>query len=131
MLVLVAVVFAPSAALASGSSSQVWAINCFREQYKPKQIVLAGGDGATWLANLSWSSWTGSKATGRGKYEINDCTPSCVSGHAHSYPVTIALSKPVSCPKQRHRAFSRVALAFGRTHPKGVGTRLDLPCPGR
>lgn len=129
IIVVVAGAITPSAALASGSSSQVWAINCFREQYKPKEIVLACGDGATWLANLSWSSWSGATASGRGAYKINDCTPTCVSGQAHSYSVAIVLSKPGSCPGQRHRAFRRLAVAFGHTRPQGVSTRLDLPCP--
>jgi hypothetical protein len=128
--VLLAFVLVPAAAFAAASGSgQVWAINCLREQYKPQEIVIACGDGGVLLRHLRWTSWTRSKAKGAGDYSQNDCNPSCVSGHFHSYAVKVTLSMPVSCPKQKHRAFRRVNLSFSTPPPKGTPRQLSLLCP--
>jgi hypothetical protein len=125
LAVLVALLAAPAAA----GSGRVWAINCNREQYKPRQIVLACGDGVTLLRKLSWSGWSSSKASGKGQYAFDDCQPDCAAGHFHSYPVKVTMTKPKHCAHQSHQAFSALALAYTGHRPTGAPTRLTLPCP--
>jgi hypothetical protein len=133
IVVVLALVAAPSAALAasaSGSSSQVWAINCTREQYKPKRIVISCGDGSTWLGQLKWSSWGRRSATGRGKFNAVNCTPDCAAGHAHSYAVKVTLSKPKTCPSQSNPAFKQATVTYTTgPRPKGAPARLTFRCP--
>lgn len=127
--IAVALLVAPSAAFAATGSAKPYAINCTQEQLKPKRIVLACGDGATWLGKLKWSTWSGSKATATGSYNANTCTPDCASGHVKSYPVKVTLSRPKACPGQKHRAFKQAALAYTGTRPKGAPAKLTFRCP--
>jgi hypothetical protein len=123
----------PAVAIAAASTGQVWVTgghDCRHERYKPKQILIACGDGSETLKDLAWSSWTGSKATGRGTEYRNTCNPSCSAGQFTPYPITITLTKPISCPGQRHNVFSRAVITFGKVRPGKRATEIDrLSCP--
>jgi hypothetical protein len=107
----------------------VLAINCFQQQYKPKRITLACGDGSSLLRHLKWSSWSQSMATAHGVYAVNSCSPSCAAGHFQSYPVSVTLSKPKTCPNRKRKAFGRVSLTFGASRPKHAPSHLAMRCP--
>jgi hypothetical protein len=126
--VLIAVLAIPSIASAAGSGRTL-AINCGQEQFKPKKIVVACGDGGVWLSKLKWSSWSGSQASGSGSYNANDCKPDCAAGHVHSYPVKVTLSKVKTCPSQTSRAFKQAALTYTGTRPSPAPARLTFSCP--
>jgi hypothetical protein len=49
------------------------------------------GDGAVGVTRLHWTSWNSHLASGYGIYFLNDCTPTCVGGHFHTYHALIAL----------------------------------------
>ena len=49
------------------------------------------GDGAVGVTALHWTSWNSHLASGYGTYFLNDCTPTCVAGHFHTYRALIAL----------------------------------------
>ena len=129
--VIVAVLGAiPAVASApAAGAGHILAINCNQEQFKPKRIVLACGDGASWLGKLKWSSWSGSTATASGVYDAIDCTPSCAAGHVKSSPVKVTLSKPKGCAGQAQQAFKRAALTYTGTRPQGAPTKLSFRCP--
>jgi hypothetical protein len=131
--VLIAFAVAPTVALAASStSSQVWVTNCSKAQYKPILITVACGDGYTYVNKLKWSTWTTTTATGKGDYAYNTCTPSCVSGHIKSDPVTATLSEPKSCPGQKHKVFKNFELMFSRGRPSYVhkaAYQVTLTCP--
>jgi hypothetical protein len=128
LTVLIALLATPSIAAAAGSGRTL-AINCGQEQFKPKKIVVACGEGGIWLSKLKWSSWNGSQASASGSYNANDCTPDCAAGHVHSYPVKVMLSKPKTCPSQTARAFKQAALTYTGTRPKGAPAKLTFSCP--
>jgi len=127
--IVLALLAVPSAALAAGNSSQPQAINCSQLKFKPSRIVLACGDGATWLGKLRWSSWTNNQAVANGNFTANDCNPDCVSGHAHSVPVKVTLSKPKTCPNLVNPAFKQAAIVYKTTRPKGAPTKVNFRCP--
>ncbi|HTU87044.1 MAG TPA: hypothetical protein VMF57_15815 [Solirubrobacteraceae bacterium] len=132
IIVAIALVAVPSAALAataSGSSAKPFAINCNSAQFKPKRIVLACGDGATWLGKLKWTNWGGSSASGSGNYSVIDCTPDCAAGHVKSYPVKVTLSKPKTCSGQTNPAFKQARFTYPGTRPKGAPAKLTFRCP--
>jgi len=67
-------------------------VNCaMHAQTKPGSYILACADGNSGLARLTWASWGTSAAFGSGTYTFNDCVPSCVAGHSHSFPALVAL----------------------------------------
>jgi hypothetical protein len=132
ILVPALLVVAPAAALASaGSSKQVWVTTCTTAQYKPAVIVLACADVSTYLTKLKWTRWTESRATGTGTEKANDCNPSCINGHFHSYPVAVVLSKATSCHKQKHKVFDDLKLTFTGKRPAQTPKtlKLTLDCP--
>jgi hypothetical protein len=129
--ILVAFLAVPSLALAatSAGSGKSLAINCDREQFKPKRIVLACGDAGVWLGKLKWSSWTGSTASATGTYNENTCVPDCAAGKIKSYPVKVTLSHPKTCSIQANPAFRRAALTYTGKRPKGASTKVTFICP--
>ena len=131
VLVVPAVALASSGTGSGSGSGQVWVTNCNQARYKPKVIFIACGDGTDYLSKLTWSKWTATGASGKGTNEFNACNPDCASGHFTAYPVTIALSKPTSCHKQKHRVFNDLKLTYTGTHPKGVKrtSTISLGCP--
>jgi hypothetical protein len=125
-----ALIAIPAAATAASSAPQVWVINCSHEGYKPKQILIACGDGTEILKGLTWSSWTKLRATGKGTEYRNTCNPSCAAGHFIPYPIAITLTKPISCHGFRHKVFSHAVLTFGKARPGKRATETDpLTCP--
>ncbi|HET7051648.1 MAG TPA: hypothetical protein VFI54_25485 [Solirubrobacteraceae bacterium] len=126
---LIGVSAVPAVALAAPGPTTVFAINCLQEQFKPKQITVACGDGAVRVSKLKWTSWSSSQATASGVYKVDTCNPDCASGRTQSFPVKITLSRPKSCPGHKHKAFGRLSYAFGAKHPKPTPRRVSLPCP--
>jgi hypothetical protein len=126
VLMLLAV---PPIASAAAGSGRTLAINCNQEQFKPRKIVLACGDGGSWLGKLKWSSWSRSTAAASGTYNAIDCTPTCAAGHVKTYPVRVTLSKPKPCPGQAQRAFKRAALSYTGTRPPHAPASLSFLCP--
>jgi hypothetical protein len=129
LTVVLALLAVPSAALAATGGGRVLAINCFREQYKPRKLVISCGDGGLYLAGLHWTSWTRVRAAASGSYVLNDCKPTCAQGHFHSYPVRVTLSRPKSCPGQAHRAFGRATFTYPGRRPSLALHRFTFFCP--
>jgi hypothetical protein len=130
---VVGLVALAATAIAAASSSQVWVnATCTKEKYKPKEIVLACGDGASLLRQLSWSSWTTTGASGKGQNAVNDCKPACFKGHFHNFPVKVTLSKPVKCKGHRHKVFNWVKVRYTAKRPPGIKKSTftqKLGCP--
>ena len=53
------------------------------------------GDSTTFLANMKWTTWSGTEAVGTGTYKINDCSPNCAAGHVYPVAAVVTLSHPV------------------------------------
>jgi hypothetical protein len=131
ILIPLLLVGAPAAALASSGSSQVWVTNCTHESYKPATLILACGDGNSFLQNLSWSTWSTTHATGKGSFVEDSCTPNCASGKAEKFATTIALSKPKKCAKKPHRVFDDLSLTYTGKRPSHTPKTVNytLGCP--
>jgi hypothetical protein len=127
--VVIGVIAVPAVALAAPGRKTVFAINCLQEQFKPKQITIACGDGTVRVSKLKWTSWSSSQAKASGVYKVDKCNPDCASGRTQSFPVKITLSRPKTCPGHTHNAFGRLSYAFGAKHPKPTPGHVSLPCP--
>jgi uncharacterized lipoprotein NlpE involved in copper resistance len=76
------------------------------------------GDGAVGLTGLHWTSWTSHLASGYGTYFLNDCTPTCVGGHFHTYPALVALWGSAAVKGHpAERKYTRMTLVFTGTRP--------------
>jgi hypothetical protein len=56
--------------------------------YKPKQVVLGAG---TPIKDVRWLSYGGSIARAQGMLAVNDCQPTCASGHITWEPTSFSV----------------------------------------
>ncbi len=98
-------------------------------QVRPSEVVFACADANFYATGLHWTRWRSGEASATGVGHQNDCTPNCAAGHFHTYPLTVRLSRPVTCVKGR-REFSRIAWTFTRARPAHVprASAETLPC---
>jgi hypothetical protein len=82
---------------------------------RPKEIVLACGDGNAVAEKLHWSSWKATRAKGTGRLSRNTCTPDCADGTFKSYPADFTLSDVV--PTDGLTLFTSVTITFLRASP--------------
>ena len=76
------------------------------------------GDGAVGVTRLHWTSWTSHLASGYGIYFLNDCTPTCVGGHFHTYHALIALWGSAAVKGHpSERKYTEMTLIFTGTRP--------------
>jgi hypothetical protein len=122
-------VLAAIPAVAVAAAPRTYAINCTREQYKPRTIILTCGDAGIWLGKLKWSHWSRTKAVGSGTFTWNNCQPTCAAGHNLSRPVNVTLSGPKRCPGRAHEAFGRGAFTFPDGGPPFRFRRTTFVCP--
>lgn len=118
-------------AFAASAGRRVWVPECNKAVYKPRQLLLACGDGTNYLAKLEWTRWGTRSATGTGVDEVDDCTPDCARGHFHGYPAAVTLSGPRRCAHVKHqRDFARIVLQYSAAHPGTSSTfHAQLACP--
>lgn len=112
----------PAATMTTASKVPVL-IDCLRHgDVRPGGYVFTCADANTYLTGLHWASWTGRDAFATGTYAFNDCTPSCVQGHLHSFPALVLVWRPVPWPGH-HGAqyFSRMTMVLdgNRTYTAG------------
>jgi hypothetical protein len=107
----------------SGSSlsslPRVYSFGCAGEApptIDPASIPVACADGSAVLTHLTWSSWTGSQASGHGTLELNDCTPSCADGTFSPYAAIVTLTDPMASRTQG-QVFASMAVSA----PDGKG----------
>jgi hypothetical protein len=118
-LLVTPVVAVALAGAASASSSSVWISNCGHLVQKPATFTLACADANYRLTALRWLSWGKSTANGTGKAVANDCTPTCVAGHFHSYAVAVTAARPIMCGTARR--YARLTILYSGTRPAGYG----------
>lgn len=82
---------ATTALTASAAGPKFVLLGCDNDAEVAPSGISNCGDGAAGLTRLHWTSWTSHLASGYGTYFLNDCTPTCVAGHFHTYPALVAL----------------------------------------
>ena len=104
----------PMAVTAATATNVPVVVNCAaRIQVRPGEYVLACADGNAELAGLHWASWGSAAAFGDGTSVFNDCVPTCVAGHGHSFPVLVALWRAEPRPGHAgERYFTRLTIIY-------------------
>jgi hypothetical protein len=119
---------APMTVLAGRAASPIVLADCLGKPHvKPTEIVLACGDGNESVGGITWTGWGSSFAAGLGTAVINDCTPSCVAGRDHSYPVVVLLTGHETCRPGGQVAYQTLTIAFLDRKPHTSGG-LAFPC---
>ncbi|HUY71202.1 MAG TPA: hypothetical protein VMV08_03100 [Gaiellaceae bacterium] len=94
---------------------------------KPTDIVLACGDGNESIGGITWTGRGSPFAAGRGTAVINDCTPSCVAGHDHAYPVVVLLTGRQACRPGGQVGYQTLTIAFLDRKPH-ISSSQTFPC---
>lgn len=77
----------------SGASRTPAVLSCSeKREIKPAKFEMSCADGNSWWKKVSWSSWGGATASGKGDLYQNDCTPDCAGGTFKTYASTLTLS---------------------------------------
>jgi len=76
------------------------------------------GDGTAVLYQITWTTWSATKAVGTGTYKLDACTPSCAAGPVDPVPAVVTFSQPVKvCSASgTHWVWSRASFTF----PQGL-----------
>ena len=113
--------FAPAAATALAASAtgpKFILLGCDDNAEVAPSGISNCGDGAAGLTGLHWTSWTSHLASGYGTYFLNDCTPTCVGGHFHSYPALVTLWGSAAVKGHpSERKYTQMTLVFTGTRP--------------
>jgi hypothetical protein len=115
-------------AAANTGNPTVFADCLGKPQVKPADLVIACGDGNEAVEGITWIGWGSMFTAGRGIATINDCTPNCAAGHAHSYPVVVILTGRETCKPGGQIAYARLTLAFTASGPRQTAGSLAFPC---
>lgn len=117
-------------AIPASASSPLKITNCTKTASKPKQVTLSCGDGNTYVKNLSWSSFGGATAQGKGTFVTNTCKPNCASGKNVSYPASVTASGSKNC-KKAGNVYGKLTLTFTGSKKPGssVPRKWTLFCP--
>jgi hypothetical protein len=103
-----------------------------KEQIRPGAYILPCADANAYLSALHWSTWGSYTALASGTYTFNDCVPSCVAGHGHSFPALAVLWGVKPLPGHSGvRYFTRLTIIFtgNRSYTAG-GKHYQLPQTG-
>jgi hypothetical protein len=116
-------------AMSASAASPLKITNCNKAVSSPKLLTLTCGDANMGLKGISWSSFGGAVAQGKGGFVANTCEPDCAAGKDVSYPVKVKAMGAISC-KHGVRVYSKLALQFtGRAPGPGVPRSWKLACP--
>jgi len=120
----------PAAASVTAATSVPVVVTCaMKAQTRPREYVLACGDGNAYLDGLSWAAWGSSSAFAEGAFTLNDCVPYCAAGHFHSFPALVALWGAEPRPGHAgQRYFTHMTVIFTGNHSFRAGGKLyQLP----
>ena len=108
-------------------TSQVYVTNCGMQDYKPTTIIKFCADAGVGVGAIEWSSWNAEGATGEGKYQINDCEPSCVDGKLYYADVTLTLSKSKTINGKPTLTFISIKTKDGKNLPLSNSPKDSWP----
>jgi hypothetical protein len=112
-LAAMAVAAAPSTA----APARTGLIDCAHKlTHRPTSILLFCGDGSVGINKVTWSSFGGATATGRGTLLVNRCEPSCADGTYTRSRITIRLSRPRTfAGKRSYSVLEMTTIATGKS----------------
>lgn len=135
VIAALSVIFYPGA---SRASSVIIALpNCLgKPEVRPKDVIVTCADANFRVGNIRWTGWGESFAAGLGTATINDCEPTCVAGHFHSYATVVIVNGSQTCPGGQ-QAYAKLTYAFiGRSPFPANAQRtgdagMSFPCRAR
>ncbi|HEY6296009.1 MAG TPA: hypothetical protein VIX15_10135 [Streptosporangiaceae bacterium] len=78
------------------------------------------GDSTAILYQITWTTWSATKAVGTGTYKLDACNPSCAAGPVDPVPTVVTFSQPVKVCSATgtHWVWSRASFTFPHGLPQ-------------
>ena len=111
---LVAALVIAAFSMSASAATPLKITNCNKAASRPKLLTLTCGDGNTALKGMSWSSFGGATAAGKGTFVTNTCEPNCAEGKNVSYPVSVKATGSKKC--KGATVYAKLSLTY--TGPK-------------
>jgi hypothetical protein len=126
---LAAVVASAAFATSASAASPMKITNCNRAASSPKLLTLTCGDGNTVLKGMTWSSFGGATASGKGTFVTNTCKPNCAEGKNVSYPVTVRATGSKKC--KGAAVYAKLSLTYtgAKKPPPSEPRKWFFRCP--
>jgi hypothetical protein len=86
---------------------------CYNFRRRPRNVIVACGDGNFQLRGMRWRGWERPVARGRGTALLNDCIPYCAEGTFHRLPVRVRLSGRRLCRNVERYVYTRISWRYG------------------
>jgi hypothetical protein len=123
-------IFAVAPAVAMPTERTYVTSDCSGASFKPHSIVLTCGDAGLVVTKLQWPQWGTKQAHGAGLGEEKVCRPNCAAGKVAKAAMKVVLSKPMLCPQDAKRHFTKIHYKWIPSAP-GEGPNqgaIPLPC---
>jgi len=116
-------------AISASAASPLKISDCNKAASSPKLLTLTCADANTVLSGMTWSSFGGPAAEGKGTFVMNTCEPNCAAGKDVDYPVKVKAAGVLTC-KHGLRVYGSLALQFtGRAPGPRIPRNWKLDCP--
>jgi hypothetical protein len=103
--------------------------NCNKAVSRPKLLTLTCGDGNTVLKGMTWSSFGGATASGKGTFVSNTCEPNCAEGKNVSYAVSVKAMGSKKCKGSTVYAKLSLTYAGAKKPPPSEPRKWFFRCP--
>jgi hypothetical protein len=107
------------------ASSEVFVINCTEAVSEPTELVLYCADAGQILTEITWASWGGETALGKGISVANTCEPSCAEGDFATVGVDLTLSGLVE--RDARLVYSQVSMIYSQPVNGVLEEIFELP----
>ncbi len=128
-VLLAAAIVIAAFALSASAATPLKITNCNKAASRPKLLTLTCGDGNTVLKGLTWSSFGGATASGKGTFVTNTCEPNCSEGKNVSYPATVKATGSKKC--KGATVYAKLALTYtgAKKPPPSDPRKWFFRCP--
>jgi hypothetical protein len=99
---------------------------CTGRQYRPKEIVLACGDGGLWATNITYHTYGGRTAFASVQLHAHSCIPDCAQSSFHAFSATILLADVVRCEGELYYSRARYHFLNGAAYGGPANATADI-----
>jgi hypothetical protein len=125
---LVVVLLVAAFAIPASAASSLKVSNCNKAQSRPKTVVLTCADAITEIEKLSWSSFGGKTARGKGTLVENLCEPNCAEDKSIRFPVSIVATGSKKC--KGASVYAKFTFTYtSKQPPASVARKWFFTCP--
>jgi hypothetical protein len=99
---------------------------CEGRSYRPKEIILACGDGSLFATDIHYSFYGEKKAVASVELHTHNCLPNCAQSPFHAFPGTLTLDDVVRCGGVLYYSQARYRFTHGAPYGESSASPIDI-----